>query len=152
CAASTLLETGDRAPAGAAPDSREQVGAMSRNRPAREAVVQGGGDELARHGVGHVVAAARMPGGLDKGDPQAIRARAEAVVRETGVDAVLVAMLLHEEVRQEYIPPREEQVPVANVPYFMGYGAYVGYHYQTVYTPGYYREEQNYFVQNTLFD
>lgn len=152
CASTTRLESVDRAVDSAAPYSKVLVLAISDNGQIRQVVEKGLGEELARRGVSHVVASSRMPGGLDKEDPQAIRARAEAVVRETGVDAVLVAMLLHEEVRQEYIPPREEQVPVANVPYFMGYGAYVGFHYQTVYTPGYYREEQNYYVQNTLFD
>ena len=152
CASTTRLESVDRATVSAAPYSKVLVLAISDNGQIRQVVEKGLGEELARHGVSHVVASSQMPGGLDKEDPQAIRARAEAVVRETGVDAVLVAMLLHEEVRQEYIPPREEQVPVANVPHFMGYGAYVGFHYQTVYTPGYYREEQNYYVQNTLFD
>lgn len=152
CATGTRLESVDMATDSNAPYRKVLVLAISDNGQIRQVVEQGLAGQLHSHGVEHVVASTLMPGGLDKEQPESIRARAEKVVRDTGVDAVLVAMLLHEEVRQEYVPPREESVPVANVPYFMGYGAYVGFHYQTVYTPGYYREEQNYYVQNTLFD
>lgn len=152
CASNTQLLSVEKEEGTAAPYKKVLVLAVSENGQIRQVVEQGIADELSKAGIESLVASLKMPGGLDKENPDDIRAPAEKVVKESGVDSVLVAVLVQEEMRQEYEPPTREYVAVANVPYFMGYGAYVGYHYQTVYTPGYITEEQNYFVQSSLFD
>jgi len=126
--------------------------AVSDQGQVRQVVEQGLVDRLGTTGVKARAASLLMPGALDKKNPDKIRAEAEKVVAQTGVDAVLVTVLLHEDVRQEYVPPRNDVVAVGNVPYFMGYGAFVGYHYEAVHTPGYITEEKDYFVQTMLFD
>lgn len=125
---------------------------VSDNGQIRQIVEQDISEKLNAAGVDSKVASLFMPGGLDKEKPDTIRVAAEDVVKRTGVDAVLVTVLLQEEVRQQYVPPRNDVVAVGNVPYFMGYGTFVGYHYENVYTPGYLNEQKDYFVQTTLFD
>ena len=128
------------------------VMAVSQNAQIRQIVEQSLADNLDELTVGNVVASLHMPGALDKNKPEEIRPIAEKAVKDAGADAVLVTVLLHEDVRQDYVPPRNDLVAVGNVPYFMGYGTYVGYHYETVYTPGYVTSRTDYYVQTMLFD
>ncbi len=148
----TELLSVETTPDAAAPYARVLVLTVADNGQIRQVVEQSLAQRLSDQGVSSQVASLLMPGGLDKSEPEQIRAAAEKVVAESGVDAVLVTVLLHEDVRQDYVPPRNDVVAVGNVPYFMGYGAYVGYHYDVVYTPGYITQEKDYFVQTKLFD
>ena len=89
---------------------------------------------------------------LDLGDEKALRDAAVKAVKETGADAALVGTLLKEEKRTEHAAPQVTQSPVPTSPYFMGYGAYMGYGYQTIVTPGELVEVHEYFLQTTLYD
>ena len=89
---------------------------------------------------------------LDLEDKAALRAAAEKAVKDSGADAALVGKVVREDKRTEYGPPQVEQTPVAVSPYFMGYGSYVGYGYQTVVSPGELREVHEYFLQTSLYD
>lgn len=89
---------------------------------------------------------------LDLGDEKALREAAVKAVSETGADAALVGTLLKEEKRTEHAAPQVTQSPVPTSPYFMGYGAYMGYGYQTIVTPGELVELHEYFLQTTLYD
>lgn len=152
CASNTQMVSVKKEDESAAPYQKVLVLAVSENGQIRQVVEQGLAEELSNAGVDSLVASLKMPGGLDKEHADDIRAQAEKIVKESGADSVLVAVLLHEEVRQEYEPPSREYIGVTTTPYFMGYGAYIGYQYQSVYTPGYMTEEQDYYVQSSLFD
>lgn len=89
---------------------------------------------------------------LDLGNEAALREAAVQAVKDSGADAALVGTILKEEVRTEHATPQVTQSPVPTSPYFMGYGAYMGYGYQTIVTPGELVEVHEYFLQSTLYD
>ncbi|GAA3566524.1 hypothetical protein [Marinobacter xestospongiae] len=108
------------------------------------------GATLARAGVTAVVAYPALPGELDSLGKQALRQQAEALVLAENAEAVLVASLIRDEVREEYVAPQINQV--ATPALHPGFGPYVGYHYDTVVTPGYFTSQREVFVQTSLFD
>lgn len=75
------------------------------------------------------------------GDSADFRARAERAVKASGADGVLVVSFLKAEVRADYVPARLNQ----------GYGPSLGAGYDTVYAPGYYTENRDYYLQSTLY-
>ena len=83
---------------------------------------------------------------------EALRERVTAAVMESGADGVLVAAYLKTDVREEYVPPKIDQILIPDTPLFMGYSTYIGYHYDTVFTPGYYQAHKEYFIQSSLYD
>ena len=89
---------------------------------------------------------------LDLDDEAALRSAAEKAVEESGADAVLVGKMVSESRRTEYTAPRVEQTPVPAAPYYMGFGNYVGYGYQTVIMPGEVREIREFFLQTSVYD
>ena len=89
---------------------------------------------------------------LDLDNEAALREAATAAVKDSGADAVLVGKMVSEGKRTEYTPPRVEQTPVPAAPYYMGFGSYVGYGYQTVIMPGEVRELREYFLQTSVYD
>ncbi|MBQ0752727.1 MAG: hypothetical protein KBT87_00445 [Gammaproteobacteria bacterium] len=152
CASTTQLVSVEKSDDAKAPYKKVMVLAITDNGQIRQVIEQGLAAELESAGVRNVVASLSMPGGLDKDKPEAIRALAESAVKENGADAVLVVSLLSAEVREDYVPPQKEIAAMSVTPYYMGYGAYIGYNYQTMYTPGYFVKEQAYYVQSNLFD
>ena len=89
---------------------------------------------------------------LDLADEAALRSAAEAAVTASGADAVLVGKMVNESKRTEYTAPRVEQTPVPAAPYYMGFGNYVGYGYQSVILPGEVREIREFFLQTSVYD
>lgn len=152
CTSTTRLVSVGKSADAKAPYKRVMVLAITDNGQIRQVIEQGLAAELDKAGVINVVASLSMPGGLDKERPDAIRVLAESAVKENGADAVLVVSLLNAEVREDYVPPRKDVVAVSVAPYYMGYGAFIGYNYKTMYTPGYFVKEQLYYVQSNLFD
>lgn len=106
-------------------------------------------DTITKNGVAAQPAFAQIPGDLTELSKAELLAKVEEVVKTTGADAVLVAMLLKNEVREQYIAPQVNQVAV---PSNMGFGPYVGYHYDTVLMPGYFSSQREVYVQTSLFD
>lgn len=74
-------------------------------------------------------------------------------VKASGCDAVFVASLLRKEDETRYIPGSRVYSPM---PYYSSWGGnYYGYYrnyYPTLYTPGYYTNDKNYFMQSNLYD
>ena len=89
---------------------------------------------------------------LDLDNETVLRDAAEKAVQESGADAVLVGKMVSESRRTEYTAPRVEQTPVPAAPYYMGFGNYVGYGYQTVIMPGEVREIREFFLQTSVYD
>jgi len=152
CASTTQLVSVEKSDEANAPYKKVMVLAITDNGQVRQVIEQGLASELDKAGVNNVVASLSMPGGLDKDKPDAIRAQAESAVRENGADSVLVVSLLSAEVRENYVPPQQDIAAMSVTPYYMGYGAFIGYNYQTMTTPGYFVKEQAYYVQSNLFD
>lgn len=152
CANTTQLVSVEKSDLAKTPYKKVMVLAITDNGQVRQVIEQGLASELDKAGVSNVVASLSMPGGLDTDKPDEIRAQAELAVKENGVDSVLVVSLLSAEVRQDYVPPQKDIAAMSVTPYYMGYGAFIGYNYQTMYTPGYFVKEQAYYVQSNLFD
>ncbi|MCH2556547.1 MAG: hypothetical protein MK005_04520 [Alcanivorax sp.] len=104
----------------------------------RAAVEQALGEAL-RDRVRHVYLAHRQLQGAADGDD--LRRRVEKAVDRSGADGVLAVSFLKAEVRADYVPPRLNQ----------GYGPSLGAGYDTVYSPGYYVENRDYYLQSTLY-
>lgn len=119
----------------------------SRRRLVEDAVVS----ELKEQGV-EAMASWSYIDTLNLEDQDALRVAAEKAVKESGADAALVGKVVREDRRTEYGPPQVEQTPMPVSPYFMGYGSYVGYGYQTIVSPGELREVNEYFLQTSLYD
>ena len=81
-----------------------------------------------------------------------VRERVTAAVRSSGADAVIVASYLKTESREEYVLPQITQRPVVITAPVGPYPALVSYHYETLYTPGYYQKNREYYVQITVYD
>lgn len=104
----------------------------------RAAVERALGDAL-RDRVRHVYLAHRQ---IDRAvDGNQLRRRVEQAVDRSGAEGVLVVSFLKAEVRADYVPPRLNQ----------GYGPSLGAGYDTVYAPGYYVENMDYYLQSTLY-
>lgn len=85
----------------------------------------------------------------DLRDP-AWRERIAGRVRERGADGVLLVAYLDSAEKQYYVPPSTQTVTVAG-PWRPGWPAYVGYHYDIVFQPGYYATSREYYMQSSLY-
>ncbi|PKM21503.1 MAG: hypothetical protein CVV10_09030 [Gammaproteobacteria bacterium HGW-Gammaproteobacteria-14] len=87
----------------------------------------------------------------DLASPDA-RERVTAAVRNSGADAVMVASYLKTESREDYIPPQMTPGPVIVTSPISAYPVLINYHYESLYTPGYYQTNKEYYVQITVYD
>jgi hypothetical protein len=70
----------------------------------------------------------------------------------TGVDAILTVALLNKETENRYVPGNYGYEPI---PRFGYYGRFWGYYntwYPTLYSPGYYTEDEIYFLETNLYN
>ncbi|MDX1457821.1 MAG: hypothetical protein R3276_09540 [Marinobacter sp.] len=130
--------------------SKVLVLAISGDQLVRQTVEQSLADRINGTGAETVIASQYITGDLESLGKEELRQQAQQVVLNTQADSVLVASLIRDEVREEYVAPQANQVAVPTVePRF---GPYVGYHYDTVVTPGYFTSHREVFVQTSLFD
>ncbi|MCK5873817.1 MAG: hypothetical protein KAG82_03925 [Alcanivoracaceae bacterium] len=81
-----------------------------------------------------------------------VRERVITAVRSSGADAVVVASYLKTESREEYILSQITQRPVVVTAPAGPYPALVSYQYESLYAPGYYQKNKEYYVQITVYD
>lgn len=80
------------------------------------------------------------------------RERIAARVRELGADGVLVVAYLHSAEKKYYVPGSTTWVPAPPPPPLHGgYPAYIGYHYDLVYQPGYTAVSTEYYMKSSLY-
>lgn len=126
------------------------VMAISDNQQVRETVEQSLSGEIAGTGTQTMNASDYLSGNLASMSKDELRDMAKQAVEENGADAVLVATLIDNDVRDQYTPPQVNQVAIPVVePRF---GSYVGMQYDTVMMPGYFTSQQEVYVQTMLFD
>lgn len=126
--------------------------AISDNEDVRSTVEQSLAARIANAGAKAVISTKVMPGQLASMSKDELRAKAEEAVKSSGADSALVAILLKDEVREDYLPPTMQQYPIPSTPIYMGYGSYVGYNYDTVIVPGYFDKTREVFIQTSVFD
>lgn len=114
--------------------------ALLNDRDARVAVENALGKALQERGV-QAILAHRELGAVADGED--LRVRSEAAVRASGADGVLVASFLRADVRADYVP--------GHLARGGGFGSSVGASYNTIYQPGYYVENHDYYLQSTLY-
>jgi hypothetical protein len=84
-------------------------------------------------------------------DAQA-RERIAGKVRALGADGVLVIAYLHSAEKKYYVPGTTTWVPAPPPPpRHGGYPAYIGYHYDLVYQPGYTAVSTEYYMKSSLY-
>lgn len=138
CATPTEVRSGWNAPAGERPRFENLfVIALVNDNQGRVAIEDALGEAL-RGRVGQVYLAHQQLDPATDGDD--LRQRVEKAVDRTGSDGVLVVSFLKAEVRADYVPPR-----------LQGFGPSLGASYDTVYSPGYYTENRDYYLQSTLY-
>lgn len=81
-----------------------------------------------------------------------VRERVTSAVRNSGASAVMVASYLKTESREDYIPPQMAPGPVIITSPIGPYPVLINYHYESLYTPGYYQKNKEYYVQITVYD
>lgn len=117
---------------------------------ARKGVEQGLAEQISKTGTLAEPAITYIPGDLDTLDRETVRSQAEQAVTDSKADAVLTISLISDQTRDQYTPPQVNQIALPTVePRF---GPYVGYHYDTVVTPGYFTSQREVFIQSDLFD
>lgn len=126
--------------------------AISDDDAVRTMVEQSIATEITSGGAQAIVSSTVMLGALASMKKEDLRAKAEAAVKKAGADSAFVAVLLKDEVREQYVSPRIQEMPVPTTPVYMGFGSYVGYQHETVVTPGYFDKQRQVFVQASLFD
>lgn len=126
--------------------------AISDDDEVRKTVEQSLAARIANAGATAVISTEVMPGQLASMSKEELRAKAEAAVKSSGADSALVAILLKDDVREDYVQPTVQQYAVPTTPIYMGYGSYVGYNYDTVIVPGYFDKTREVFIQTSLFD
>ena len=101
-------------------------------------------NEFAAAGVGVVPSYTLLPRPEDHDDQDKL----EAIVKNSGIEGVLIAELKSVDTKEKYVPPRMDWVPGPTV------GGYYGYYYptyRTVYRPGYTKEDTIARVELRLF-
>jgi hypothetical protein len=84
----------------------------------------------------------------EKPDKEELLSRIEG----SGADAILTVALIDEQTESRYVPGNAGYAPV---PQFGYYGTFWGYYntwYPTLYSPGYYKDDQIYFIETNLYD
>ena len=132
--------------------SNVYVMAISDNPELRKSVEESLVARITEAGGKAVISSTDLPGKLASMNKDELRTRAEKAVGAAGADAVLVASVLKDETRDEYVLPRVSQSPVPSSPVHMGLGPYVGYQQDTVIAPGYFSRQREVYVQTSLFD
>lgn len=127
------------------------VMAISDDEEVRSTVEQSLAARIANAGAKAVISTNVMPGQLASLTKDELRAKAEEAVKNSGADSALVAILLKDEVREDYIPPTAHQV-VPTTPIYMGYGPYIAYNYESVIVPGYFDKTREVYIQTSVFD
>ena len=76
-----------------------------------------------------------------------------AKIRETGCDAVFTSALVDVKSETRYVPGTTNYAytPYGGYGYYGSFGGYYG-HSAYVYEPGYYTEDQTYFIESNLYD
>ncbi len=72
-------------------------------------------------------------------------------IRENGNDAVLMMTLIDHTEDTRYVPGTATYSPMS-YGYYGGFYSYYNYMYPTVYQPGYYTEDQTYYLETNLYD
>ncbi|MBQ0753755.1 MAG: hypothetical protein KBT87_05475 [Gammaproteobacteria bacterium] len=126
--------------------------AISDDEEVRRTVEQSLAARITNAGAMAVISTKVMPGQLASMSKGQLRAKAEDAVKRSGADSALVALVLKDDVRENYVLPTMQQHVIPSTPLFMGYGAHVGYHYDTVILPGYFDKNREVFVQTSVFD
>ena len=138
CATPTEVRSGWNPPAGERPRFESLfVIALVNDDQGRVAVEDALGDALRDRTRQVYLAHRRLDAAADGDD---LRQRVEKAVDRTGADGVLVVSFLKAEVRADYVPPR-----------LQGFGPSLGAGYDTVYAPGYYVENRDYYLQSSLY-
>lgn len=73
-------------------------------------------------------------------------------IKKTNIDAILTIALLDKNTETRYVPGTYGYTPVTRFEY---YGRFLGYYstwYPTLYSPGYYSEDNVYFIEANLYD
>lgn len=124
---------------------------LSDNQSARAVVEQTVADELQSAGFTAVTAVQNFTKDeLDamKGDKDLATQR----LNEIGVDGILIMSVLDVKEDTYYVPGTVSYYPTYSYPYYGGYWGYWGHTYSTVYSPGYYDQTLQIFLESNLYD
>jgi hypothetical protein len=124
---------------------------ISQNRAARAVVEQTVADELSGEGFLTVTATQTF----NDSELQAMkddRDHAHETLTGMGFDGILIMSVLDVKEDRYYVPGSVSYHPTSMYPYYGGYYGYWGRTYTTVYSPGYYEETVNIFLETNIYD
>jgi hypothetical protein len=73
-------------------------------------------------------------------------------INETGADAILTVALLNKETENRYVPGNYNYAPIPRFGYYGTFWGYYNTRYPTLYSDGYYEEDEVYFIETNLYD
>jgi hypothetical protein len=123
---------------------------ISQNQSARAVVEQTVADELAAEGF-TTVTATQSFSVSELEEMKGNRDLAHSRLSEIGVDGILIMSVLDVKEDRYYVPGTVSYHPTMAYPYYGGYYGYWGATYTTVYSPGYYEESVNVFLESNIY-
>ncbi|KAB2814829.1 hypothetical protein [Phaeocystidibacter luteus] len=123
---------------------------LSENIQARTAFENAVAEKLAKAGVAVEMSTTHYPPTY-RADTDQKREEVLVKIRELGCDAIMT-MALKDVMSESRYVPGTRSYPAVGIGYYGGWGTYVGYTYGAVYEPGYYTEDQTYFLETNVFD
>jgi hypothetical protein len=73
-------------------------------------------------------------------------------VRENGNDGILTFALVKQKEETRYVPGSATYTPTMRYGYYGTFGGYYGYYGSRMYDPGYYTQDEIYFIETNLYD
>lgn len=73
-------------------------------------------------------------------------------IQTNGVDAILTVSVIEEETETRYSPGTAGYAPYPAYGYYGSFWRYYSHYYTTFYSPGYYSEDEVYFIETNLYD
>jgi len=124
---------------------------LAENQSARGVVEQTVADELSAEGFQTVTAIQSFT----KNDLDAMKAdhdMAKKRLADMGIDGILIMSVLDQKEETHYVPGTVSYYPTYSYPYYGGYWGYWGTTYSTVYSPGYYEQSLQIFLESNLYE
>jgi len=123
--------------------------AIGDNNGSRSVVENALADAAQEKGFETVIGSEVLPSGFlaEKPDKKLV----EEKIKETGADAVFTVALLHSRTEERYVPGSTPP-PMISYPFYGTYYSYYSYRYGYLYDPGYYVQENVYFIEGNLYD
>ena len=127
------------------------ITALTRDLSARQTVEDNLSLALMENGIKALKSIEAMPPDFSD-DKDVNKDELLAKARKAGADAILTVTLVNRETDSRYVPGSYRYAPVTRYRYYGRFSGYYTYWYPVMSSPGYYVDDQVYFIETNLYD